>query len=216
MGKSHLVRALRERMGSEAQWLFCYGSPYASSSPLQPVVDLLQRMIEGGSSLDRPLDRLEELLRAYDLPLAESVPLFASLLGIPLEERYPPPALPPDRLRERTLEGIAEMALAMADRQPLAWAFEDLHWLDPSTMRLLGLLLGQAVSAPLFLVITVRPDTMEAVWGPRAHLTQLNLAPMSDSETAKLIDRVAGRPLPEAVRRQIVARTDGVPLFVEE
>jgi serine/threonine protein kinase/tetratricopeptide (TPR) repeat protein len=211
MGKSHLVRALRER-ASEAQWLSCYGSPYASSSPLQPVVDLLQRRIEGGP----PLDRLEDLLRPYDLPLAERVPLFASLLGIPLEERYPPPELPPDRLRERTLETIAEMALAMADRQPLVWVFEDLHWLDPSTMRLLDLLLDQAVFAPLFLVITVRLDTMEAVWGPRAHLTQLNLTPMSESEAANLIDRVAGRPLPEAMRRQIVARTDGVPLFVEE
>jgi serine/threonine protein kinase/tetratricopeptide (TPR) repeat protein len=216
MGKSHLVRALRQRVGSAAQWLFCYGSPYASSSPLQPVVDLLQRTLEGGSSLDR----LEDLLRPYDLPLAERVPLLASLLGIPLEERYPQPELPPDRLRERTLEAIAELALAMADRQPLAWAFEDLHWLDPSTIRLLGLLLDQAVSAPLFLVITVRPDTMEAVWGPRAHLTQLNLTPLSEAEAAnlinRLIDRVAGRPLPEAVRRQILVRTDGVPLFVEE
>jgi serine/threonine protein kinase/tetratricopeptide (TPR) repeat protein len=219
MGKSHLVRAVRER-SPEAQWLFCYGSPYSQSSPLQPVIDLLKRTLEGGSSLDRPLDRLEELLRRYDLPLAEYVPLFASLLGVPLEEGYSPPELPPDRLRERTLEAIAEMALAMADRQPLVWAFEDLHWLDPSTMRLLDLLLDQAVSAPLFLVLTVRLDTMDAVWGPRAHLTQLNLSPMSEAESAKLIDRLmdqgTGRPLSEAVRRQIVERTDGVPLFVEE
>jgi serine/threonine protein kinase/tetratricopeptide (TPR) repeat protein len=220
MGKSHLVRALREKLGAGAQWLFCYGSAYASSSPLQPVVDLLRRMIEGGTSLDqsldRPLERLEELLRASGLSPAEGVPLLASLLGVPLAGRYPQPELPPDRLRERILEMIAELALATAERQPLVWVFEDLHWLDPSTLRLLDLLLDHTLSAPLLLVLTVRPNTIEAMWGPRAHLTQLNLTPMSEQEVAKLIDRVAGRPLSEAVRRQIVARTDGVPLFVEE
>ncbi|HVR98668.1 MAG TPA: protein kinase [Thermoanaerobaculia bacterium] len=215
MGKSHLVRAFRERVKSEAQWLFCYGSPYASSSPLQPVVDLLRRMLDARNE-DSPLDRLEAMLRPYGLPLAESVPFFALLLGLPLDDRHPAPALPPNRLRERTLESIAELALAKAERQPMIWAFEDLHWLDPSTLNLLDLLLDQAVAAPLLLVLTVRQDTMAAVWGPRAHLTHLSLTPMSEQEAAKLIDRVAGRPLSAAVRRQIVARTDGVPLFVEE
>jgi tetratricopeptide (TPR) repeat protein len=215
MGKSHLVRALRERTKPEAQYLFCYGSPYASSSPLQPVIDLFRRILDTRREAS-PLDRLAEIVRPYDLPLAESVALFALLLGLPLDDRYPAPQLSPDRLREKTLESIADLALAMAEQQPLIWVFEDLHWLDPSTLHLLDLLLDLAASAPLLLVLTVRPGTMDAVWGPRAHLTQLSLAPMSEQEATELIDRVASRSLSEAVRRQIVARTDGVPLFVEE
>jgi TOMM system kinase/cyclase fusion protein len=224
LGKSRLVQALRERASREgpdgdgARWLYAYGSPHDQSSPLQPIVNVLRRLVDSREA-GTPLVRIEELLQPYPLPPAEAVPLFAALLGVPLAAPYSMPALSPDRIREKTLEALAALALEMAGSQPLVWVVEDLHWLDPTTMRWLGLLIGQASSVPLFLVLTVRPQTLEAGWGPGSHVTQISLAPLAQSEVELLIERVAGvagKNLADSVRREIVARTDGVPLFVEE
>ena len=214
IGKSRLVLGLRERLEGTAQWLSCFGSPYTQSSPLQPVVALLRQVLlqrEGAS----PLDRLAEALA--DVGLAEAVPLFASLLDLPLDQRHPAPPLSPERQRERTLEALVALVVEIAERQPLVLLIEDLHWLDPTTLGWLDRLIVQMASAPLLLLLTLRLHTLEALWGPRAHLTQIPLTPLSEAEAATLIDRVVGeQSLPAEVRRQIVARTDGVPLFLEE
>src|SRR6185295_2655175 len=123
----------------------------------------------------------------------------------------------PERQREKTLEALEALVLETAERQPLVLLIEDLHWLDPTTRGWLDLLIDQVASAPLLLLMTLRLHTVEAVWGPRAHLTQIALGPLSATEAEELMDRVTGEmSLPAAVRRQIVARTDGVPLFLEE
>ena len=220
LGKSRLIQALREKVGQDAaRWLYTFGSPHDQSSPLQPVVNVLRKLVDSQEA-ETPLGRIEELLRACSLPPSESVPLFAALLGVPLEEPYRLPPLGPDRIREKTLEAVAALTLEMAERQPLVWVIEDLHWLDPTTMRWLDLLLEQAPSVPLFLVLTVRPQTLEAAWSPKGHITQISLAPLAQADVERLIERlIAGQPgkeLPDALRREIVARTDGVPLFVEE
>jgi len=216
IGKSRLVLALRERLQlSAAQWWSCFGSPYVQSSPLQPAVDLLRQVIvrrEGAS----PLEQLESLLR--DVELSGAVPFLAPLLDLPLGERYPALShLSPERRKEKTLEALASWVTETAERQPLVLLIEDLHWLDPTTLEWLGHLIDQVASAPLLLLLTLRLHTLEALWGPRSHLTQMTLTPLNEGEAAALIDRVAGeRSLPAEVRRQIVARTDGVPLFLEE
>src|SRR5947209_3166348 len=131
IGKSRLVLGLRERLEGTAQWLSCFGSPYTQSSPLQPVVALLRQVLlqrEGAS----PLDRLAEALA--DVGLAEAVPLFASLLDLPLDQRHPAPPLSPERQRERTLEALVALVVEIAERQPLVLLIEDLHWLDPTTL----------------------------------------------------------------------------------
>ncbi|MES1244750.1 MAG: protein kinase [Acidobacteriota bacterium] len=221
LGKSRLVQELRERAGPEtpARWLYAYGSPHDRSSPFQPIVNVLRRLADAQEAAT-PLERIERLLRACELPPAEAVPLFAALLGVPLEEPYRLPPLAPDRIREKTLEAVAALTLGMAEREPLVLVLEDLHWLDPTTRSWLDLLVEQAPSVPLFLVLTVRPQTLEAVWSPRGHVTQLNLAPLAQPEVERLIERLIekthGKELPDALRREIVARTDGVPLFVEE
>ncbi len=214
IGKTRLVRALQERAeGEEALWLSGFGSVYNRSSPLFPVIELLERML---FPVDRTLDRLEEVLRLHHLPLQESVPLLAALLALPTEERYPALTLGPDVQRRKTLETLVTLFSEMADRQPLVLVIEDLHWVDPSTLELLGLLLGEIASVPLMLVGTLRPE-FQAPWGHRAHITQLGLSRLTDRETGDLVDRVPGASrLSEDVRRQIIARTDGVPLFVEE
>src|SRR5947209_5852736 len=181
IGKSRLVLGLRERLEGTAQWLSCFGSPYTQSSPLQPVVALLRQVLlqrEGAS----PLDRLAEALA--DVGLAEAVPLFASLLDLPLDQRHPAPPLSPERQRERTLEALVRLVLEMAERQPLVLLIEDLHWLDPTTLGWLDRLIVEMASSPLLLLLTLRLHTLETLWGPRAHLTQLLLTPLSDAEAA--------------------------------
>ncbi len=215
IGKSRLALAVRERLEQgTAQWWSCFGSPFAQSSPLQPVIGLLRQVLllrEGAS----PLDRLERALS--DVGLADAVPLLAPLLNLPLDERHPALNLSPERQREKTLEALVALVLGMAEQQPLVLLIEDLHWLDPTTRDWLDHLIDQVPSAPLLLLMTVRLQTVEALWGPRSHLTQITLGPLSATEAEALMDRVAGEEsLPDAVRRQIVARTDGVPLFLEE
>ncbi|HEV2843550.1 MAG TPA: AAA family ATPase, partial [Thermoanaerobaculia bacterium] len=214
MGKSRLTQALRERIGDgAARWLFCYGSPDALSSPLWPVAGLLRRTVDLQPG-DSPRERLASLLR--DLSLEEAEPFLAPLLGLPDEGR-PASSLSPERQKDKTLEALAALILEMAERQPVVLRIEDLQWLDPTSVRWLDLLIAQVTGVPLFLLVTLRPQSVEKLWGPSAHLTQLALGPLSEEETDLLIQRVAGeRALPDAVRRQIAARTDGVPLFIEE
>ncbi|HEX4961420.1 MAG TPA: AAA family ATPase [Thermoanaerobaculia bacterium] len=215
IGKSRLVLGLRERMEQDtAQWWSCFGSPYTQSSPLQPVVGLLRQILLRGQGASL-LDRLANALR--EVSLVEAVPLFAPLLDLPLDDRYPAPQLTPERRREKTLNALASLVVEMAERQPLVLLIEDLHWLDPTTLAWLDRLIDQVASTPLLLLMTLRLHTLEVLWGPRGHLTQVTLTPLNDTEAEQIVDRVAGeRSLPVAVRRQIVARTDGVPLFLEE
>jgi DNA-binding winged helix-turn-helix (wHTH) protein/tetratricopeptide (TPR) repeat protein len=215
IGKSRLALGLRERLEQgAAQWWSCFGSPYTQGSPLQPVVGLLRQVLLQGEG-DSPLDRLAGALR--DLGLADAVPLLAPLLDLPLDDRHPAPPLTPEQRREKTLDALASLVVEMAERQPLVLLIEDLHWLDPTTRAWLDRLIDQVASASLLLLLTLRLQTLEALWGPRAHLTQLTLAPLNDAEAERIVEGVAGeRSLPVAVRRQIVARTDGVPLFLEE
>lgn len=218
IGKSRLVRALREGLAGDADWLIGYGSPYTQGSPFLPVIELLERSMfsAAGASPEQKLAQLEDLLRQYGLDLEESVPFLASLLSLPIPERYPPPTLSPDMRRRRTLAVLVELLGAMAERRPQVMIVEDLHWVDPTTLELLDLLLEETPSLPLLLVLTFRPG-FQPGWRPRAHVTQIGLSRLTDGEVEALIERVAqGAALPAEVRRQIVDRTDGVPLFVEE
>ncbi|HKV09538.1 MAG TPA: protein kinase, partial [Thermoanaerobaculia bacterium] len=221
IGKSRLLQAVKERVfasGEEPVWLSGYGTVYTHGSPLLPVIGLLERALFPSSSepAEAKLSRLEDFLRRHQFPLAESMPLFAPLLSLPVEGRYPPLAMAPDVRRRKTLEALVALFSEMAEQKPLVLLIEDLHWADPSTLELLGLLLDALAGLRIFLVVTFRPD-FQAPWGHRAQIVQIALSRLSDSETGALVDRVAGSErLSEDLRRQIVARTDGIPLFVEE
>ncbi|HEX3128512.1 MAG TPA: protein kinase [Thermoanaerobaculia bacterium] len=217
IGKSRLVQALRQGLANEnLSWLVAYGSPYTQSSPLAPIVELLQRMIFGAAAgpSDRKLIQIEDLFRRYGVPLQENIPVLASLLGVSAEDRYPPLTMTPDVRREQTLELLVELLSIMAERTPIVLVIEDLHWIDPSTIELLQLLVRDIAAVPLLLVGTLRPE-FQISW--RAQISQISLTRLTDGETAAMIDRLAAeRDLPDWVRRQIVAKTDGVPLFIEE
>jgi len=219
IGKSRLALALRERLAAEgAIWWIAYGALATRSAPLAPLIGLLERHLLGSHTCDstRKLRLLEEALDRYGLPLVDTVPLLAPLLSLPAEGLYPPAGLSPEATRERTFETLAALLAAVAERAPLVLVVEDLHWVDSSTLDFLRLLLDEITELPILLVATFQPE-LQASWRHRSDLTQLSLGRLTDRETAALIDRtLAGHALSEAVRRQILARTDGVPLFAEE
>jgi tetratricopeptide (TPR) repeat protein len=226
IGKSRLVRALAERLAGEAPvWLTAHGSAFARNTPLAPMVHLLARTVfgpdgGGGASGERRLDRLEEVLAAHGLPGPDYAPLLGALLSLPTEERteerYPPLVLSPEARRKRTLTAVLALLAAMAERHPLVLVIEDLHWIDPSTLELIDRLLGEIPVLPLLLVATFRPE-FSAPWRHQTAVTQLNLGRLSEAHTAELIERMSeGNRLPAEMRREIAARTDGIPLFIEE
>ena len=219
IGKSRLVRGLHEHLAAEphsaVEWR-C--SPSAQQSPLHPVVAHLHRVLRWRpeDAQAAKLRRLEETLVAYGFALPEVVPLLAALLVLPLPERYPPLTLAPQRQREKTLEAVLAWLLAEANRQPVLFMVEDLHWSDPSTLEFLTLLLDRGPTARLLTLLTCRPE-FAVPWGFRAHLTSLTLNRLPQPQVAQMIVHVAGgKALPPEVVAQIVAKADGVPLFVEE
>jgi class 3 adenylate cyclase/predicted ATPase len=219
IGKSRLLHALHERTASGPQtWLECRCSPYYQNSAFYPVIELLQRVFEfrREDSSEEKLRKLEVgALRAAPLQ-PEVVPLFASLLSLPLPDRYPPLTLTPQRQKQKTHEAILAWLLATAAEQPLRFVMEDLHWADPSTLELLGLLIDQAPTARIFVLLSFRPD-FHPPWPLHSHMTQLTLNRLGRKQVEAMIEGVeGGTALPAEVVRQVVSKTDGVPLFVEE
>src|SRR5262249_1127289 len=170
-----------------------------------------------GAAPDAAIERLEALLAQAPLALAEAVPLVAALIALPLPaEGYPPQTLPPEPQRQRTFAAVLALGGALAAPQPVLLIVEDLHWVDPSTLELLTLLLDQAPTLRLYLVLTCRP-TLQPSWGFRAHLTPMTLAPLTRPHVEAMVQgMLRGHHLPAAVLEQIRAQTDGNPLFVEE
>jgi class 3 adenylate cyclase len=219
IGKSRLVRVLTERVATEkAPRLTLHCSPYHTNSALYPVIDHLQRLLHWhrDTSPEARLATLEQAVQAVHLPLEEVVPLLAALLAVPVPEHYPPLTLSPQRQKQKTQEALVAWLLAETAQQPVLAMWEDLHWADPSTLELLGLLQEQAPTARLLLVLTARPE-FSLPWAPLSYVTPLTLTRLLRPQVEELVLRMTGgKPLPAEVVRQIVEKTDGIPLFVEE
>src|SRR6266699_5806954 len=157
------------------------------------------------------------MLSQYRLPLEESVPLFAPLLSLSLpEHRYPPLNLSPQRQRQKTLETIVAILLELAERHPVLFILEDLHWTDPTTLEWLNLLIEQTPTASLLVLLTCRPHFQPA-WHHRSYITEMTLNHLSHAQVAQIVTGMTdGKTFPREVVQQIIAKTDGVPLFVEE
>jgi class 3 adenylate cyclase/predicted ATPase len=219
IGKSRIVQALREQLAREAYTpLSHYCSPYHSASALYPIIALLERA--AGFTRDDPpearLNKLDALLAQGTDRLAEAVVLIADLLGLAVGERYPSLNLSPQRKAQRTLEVLAEQVEGLASRQPVLALYEDVHWIDPTTLEALGVLIERVQRLPVLVLITYRPDFVPP-WSGHAHVTQLSLARLGRLQGAAIVERLTtSKPLPDEVFDQILAKTDGVPLFVEE
>jgi len=220
IGKSRLVQVVKDEIiGAAALRIEYRCSPYHQHSPLYPVITHLERALawrQDDTSEDK-LRKLEEALRPYPLPLVEMVPLLATLLSLPFpEDRYPPLILTPQRQKQKTLEGLLTWLLALTEQQPVLFVVEDLHWIDPSTLEFLTLLVEQGPTARLLTLLTCRPE-FQSPWGLRTHLTPIALQRLPQPQAETMVARVTGgKALPPEVIAQIVAKTDGVPLFVEE
>jgi TOMM system kinase/cyclase fusion protein len=221
IGKSRLVQVLREHVATEPQaWLTpCQCSPYYQHSALYPWIDLLERValrFEREESPQQKLRKLEGFLVQYGLPLVEVVPLFAALLSLPLTADYTPLNLAPEQQKQQLLQALLTILLRIATQQPVLFVMEDLHWVDPTTLELLSLLVDQGPTARILALFTFRPD-FTPPWTGRAHLTQVTVHRLPRRQAVEVLHQVAhGKTLPPEVVEQIVAKTDGVPLFVEE
>src|SRR5262245_29267362 len=219
IGKSRLIRALRGRLGEEPYIpLSHYCLPHHTNSAFQPVINLLERAarLDRDKPPEAQLTKLETLLgRSSDRP-DEAVPLLAALLGVPTGERYPALALTPEVQKRRTLQALINQFIGLAMQQPVLALYEDVHWVDPSTLELLGLVIESIQRLPVLVLITFRPE-FQPPWTGQAHVTMLTMNRLGRRQGADLVARVTGdKELPAEIVEQIVARTDGVPLFVEE
>ena len=219
IGKSRLLQVFRERLAAHPHlWLEAQCSPYHEHSAFRPVIELLEQALRLGPD-DTPAAKVAALERALmptGLPLSRVVPLIASLLSVPLSDAYAPPALSADGQRHRTLDALVAWLVSLGAQQPCVVALEDLHWIDPSTRELLGILVEHSATARMMLLVTSRPGP-DAPWPSRSNVTQLTLHPLGRTHVVSMIERLAGdRAVPPEVSAQVVAKTDGVPLFVEE
>ncbi|MFQ5946713.1 MAG: AAA family ATPase, partial [Anaerolineae bacterium] len=219
IGKSRLVETVRDQVARDGFTRVTHRcSPYHTNSALYPVITQLQRMLgfQRDEAADAKLDKLERILREYRLPLEEVVPLFAALLSVPLLGRYPTLTLTPQQLKQQTMDGLVAWLMEMGERQPVLVVWEDLHWADPTTLEFLGLVIDQSPTAPLLNVLTYRPE-FAPPWPMRSHMTPLTLNRLERPQVEAMVTELAGgKALPAEVVRHIVAKTDGVPLFVEE
>jgi predicted ATPase len=219
IGKSRLVQRFHEQIaGTPHSWVEAAAGPFFQNTPFHPVTEMLRELLawRRDESADEQLTQLESALELAGLKPAEAIPLIAPLLNLTLPAKYPPSSLSPEQQRRRLLATLVEWTLGAARLQPTVIAIEDLHWVDPSTLELLTLLVDQGATAPLLLLYTARPE-FGAPWPPRAHHTQITLNRLSARNVRTIVGQVAAqKALSEETVAAVVERTSGVPLFVEE
>jgi class 3 adenylate cyclase/predicted ATPase len=218
LGKSRITAAFEERLRTERHLrlrYFC--SPYRQDSALFPFIDQFGRA--SGSAPNDPaasrLGKLEALLARTATP-DEDVAFLADLMSLPGSERHKLPNLSPRQKKERTLEALIRQLEGLACRRPVVMILEDAHWIDPTSRELLDLTVERVRSLPVLLIVTFRPE-FQPSWIGQPHVTLLALNRLDRRDRTALVTQIAGgKPLPDEIVAQIVERTDGVPLFVEE
>jgi predicted ATPase len=219
IGKSRLVQELIERTAGESvRHLTCRCSPYYQNSAFYPAIEFLQEMLGFSRSDDaqNKLAKLEQALAAAELNLPETMPLFTALLSLPGNAQSPALGSTPQRQKQKTLEAIVEWLMRCAARGPTRLVVEDLHCADPSTLELIEFLLERVSAASLLLILVFRSE-FEPPWRSRPGATNITLGHLSRIATDLMIQSVAGgKPLPAELTREIIAKTEGVPLFIEE
>ena len=218
IGKSRLTAALMERLAPEPHTrlrYFC--SPQHTDSALYPIITQMERAARfvHEDTVQSKLDKLDALL-AQSLTGREDAALLAEMLSLPNDGRYAALELAAEQRRQKTLAALTTRLEALSRSNPVLMIFEDVHWLDPTSLEVLGRTVDRLKTLGVLLTITYRPE-FEPPWIGRPHVTALNLNRLGEREIAAMIDRVTGnKGMPEGIRQNIIERTDGVPLFVEE
>lgn len=219
IGKSRIVESLVAEVQGEAHTrirYFC--SPHHTHSPLYPFIAQLEQAtrFEADSSASAKLDKLEALLRPNASNLSRDLGLIADLLSVPTDGRYPVPTVSPQQKREMTLAALLDQLDGIAAQSPVLIVFEDIHWIDPTSLDLLDRTVARVAELPVLLIATFRPEFQPA-WVGEPHVTMLPLSRLGRRHGATLVAGLTkGKALPQTVVEQILARTDGVPLFIEE
>ena len=219
IGKSRLTAALLERLASETQRLRYFCSPQHTDSALYPIIGQMERAA-GLAYDDAPQARLDKLdaVLAQTSTLPEDAALIAAMLSLPNDGRYPALALIPEQRRQQTLEALSSQLaeLGAPATSKVLMIFEDAHWVDPTSLEAFGGVVDRIKSLPVLLIVTFRPD-FNAPWVGRSNVMSLALDRLGGQETAAIIAGLVGnKRLPADVMAEIVERTDGIPLFVEE
>jgi len=218
IGKSRLTAALLERLANEPHTrlrYFC--SPQHTDSALYPIISQMERAagFTHDDTVQTKLNKLDAVL-AQSLTSPQDAALFAEALSLPNDGRYPKLELAPQQRRQKTLEGFTDRIEALARSKPVLMIFEDIHWVDPTSLEALGRTVDRIRGLGVLLIGTHRHE-FQPPWIGRPHVSALTLNRLDEREIAAMIDRIVGnKPLPTSVRQDIVERTDGVPLFVEE
>jgi class 3 adenylate cyclase/DNA-binding response OmpR family regulator/predicted ATPase len=216
IGKSRLVRAFQDRLANHAALSF-YCSPSYQDSPLYPVIAQLERAA-GFRRDDTPEGRCAKFEALLHPSIGnEAIALIAALLSVPGGERYPLPDLSPQRRKERTLEALIAQLAGLASQRPVLAVFEDVHWMDPTSRELLDAVVDRVRNLPVLLIVTLRPES-NLPWTDQSHMTTLSLRRLGRDESGELVRGLIGdsAPLASKVVDDIVERSDGVPLFLEE
>jgi len=229
LGKSRLVHDMKEHLlgtakefldvqrvndASIVEW---YCSPHSQNTGLYPARNFFERFLQFGR--DEPptacLDRLTAHLGRYDLAQPDVVPLFASLLSLPTNEKFPSLALSPVREREEMFKALNEWLRAYSSEQPVLFVVEDLHWLDASTLEFLSQFLKEGMHDQILTLLTFRPE-FQIPWPAVSHQTSIALSRLTKGQVGDLMRKKTGINLPQSVVDQVYERAGGVPLFVEE
>jgi class 3 adenylate cyclase len=220
VGKSRLVESLRETAGKDHIWVAIRCSPFHTASAFHPIIEHLKRVLgwQPEDTAQQHFAKLEAGLAGFRaLPRSESVRLFADLMSVPApEDRYLRLSITAQQQRDATIDAIVAWLIEVAEGTPVLMAWEDLHWADPTTLETLGMLIEQAPTAALLVVATYRPE-LTPPWPQRSHMTPITLSRLERPEVETMVGHLSGgRPLPGEVVDHIVAKADGVPLYVEE
>ena len=218
IGKSRLTAALLERLATEPHTrlrYFC--SPQHTDSAFYPIIGQMERAagLAHDDTTQARLDKLDTLL-AQTATSTQDAALFAEMLSLPNDGRYPPLDLTPQQRRQKTMETLGLHMEALARHNPVLMIFEDAHWTDPTSLELFGRTVDRIAHLRVLLLVTFRPE-FEPPWIGRPHVTALTLNRLAQRDIDAMIDRVVGnKQLPANIRQDIIERTDGIPLFVEE
>jgi len=219
IGKSRIAQTLLDQSSEEPHTrlrFFC--SPHHQHSALYPSITQLEQAagFRREDMAETRLDKLVAVLALANKDLSEAVPLFADLLSIPTGDRHPPLNLTPQKRKQKTLQVQVAQVEGLAARQPLLMLWEDIHWSDPTTLESLDLLIDRAATLRVLMILTFRPE-FTPPWVGRPHVTLLSLNRLPPRHRAEMIAHVSGgSTLPGEIADQIIDRTDGVPLFIEE
>ena len=218
IGKSRLTAALLERVAAEPHIrLRNFRSPQHTNSALYPTIGQIERAagFRHDDTAQAKLDKLDALL-AQSSTSPHDAALLAEMQSLPNDGRYPALELTSPERRQKTLEALVLQVAALARENPVLMIFEDAHWADPTSLELFGRIIDKIPSLRALLIVTYRPE-FDPPWIGRPHVTALTLNRLGEREIAAMIDGVTGNKLlPESIRQDIIERTDGVPLFVEE